>query len=156
MVVALVDRDPWGEVLRLCGGDGRLRWLVSTATDSALPLPFRKLGGDKGDFGSRPLPPPILDALGFFRLLLREGIEALEPEDIRWSTESPLTEALEASGLLGVLPTCLGGCGNAPMLTTLRRDFPGGGPPDAWSAVIVGTEGDVMCFALLGRYGEFE
>lgn len=155
-VVALVDRDPWGEELRLCGGDGRLRWLVSTATDSALPLPFRKLGGDKGDFSSKPLPPPICDALGFFKLLFLAGIEALEPVDSRWSSESPFMEALEASGLLGVLATCFGGCGNAPMLTTLRSDFPSGGPPDACSAAIVGTEGDVMCFALLGRYGEFE
>jgi hypothetical protein len=158
MVVALVDRDPLGEVLRLCGGDGRLRWLVSTATDSALPLPFRKLGGDSGDFGSKPLPPPIFDALGgFFRLLLLEGIEALEPADSRWSTESPLREtALEASGLLGVLETCLGGCGNAPMLTTLRSDFPCGGPAAACSAVVVATEGEVHCFVAPGRAGEFE
>lgn len=129
---------------------------MSTATDSALPLPLRKLGGDSGDFGSRPLPPPIFDALGFFRLLFLDGIEALEPDDDRWSTESPLIEALEASGLLGVLPMCLGGCGNAPILTTLRKDFPGnGGPPDACSAAIVGTEGDVTCL-VPGEYGEFE
>lgn len=84
IVVALVDRDPLGEVSRLCGGDGRPRWLVSTATDSALPLPFRKLGGDSGDFGSRPLPPPIFDALGgFLRLLFLDGMEALEPVDSR-------------------------------------------------------------------------
>lgn len=124
---------------------------MSTATDSALPLPFKKLGGDKGDFGSRPLPPPTTEALGFFRLLLLDGIEALEPVDRRWSSESPLKEVLEASGLLGVLARCLGGCGNAPMLTTLRRDFPRGGLPEACSAAIVGTEGEVMCFALAGR-----
>ena len=116
IVVALVDREPCGEELRLCGGDGRLRWLVSTATDSALPLPLRKLGGDSGDFASRPLPPPIVDALdGFFKLLFLEGIEALEPVDSRWSMESPLIDcALEDSGLLGALKPCLGGCGNAP------------------------------------------
>lgn len=158
IVVALVDRDPLGEVLRLWGGDGRLRWLVSTATESALPLPFRKLGGDNGDFGNRPLPPPIFDArAGFLRLLLLDGIEALEPVDSRWSTESPLREtALEASGLLGVRVPCLGGCGNAPILTTLRSDFPCGWLPVAFPAVIVGTEGEVMCFAAPGRKGEFE
>lgn len=151
MVVALVDREPLGEVLRLCGGEGRLRWLVSTATDSALPLPFRKLGGDSGDFGSSPLAPPIVEALGgFLRLLLRDGIEALEPVDRRWSSESPLMEALEASGLLGVLVPCLGGCGNAPMLTTFRSDFAGAGP-SACCAAMVGTEGEVMCFTVPGR-----
>jgi hypothetical protein len=127
-VVALVDRDPCGEVLRLCGGEGRLRWLVSMATDSALPLPFKKLGGDRGDFGNKPRGPPIFDALGFLRLLFREGMEALEPVDTRWSIESPSTEALVASGLLGVLRLCFGGCGKAPMLTTFRRDLPVGGP----------------------------
>jgi hypothetical protein len=158
IVVALVDRDPLGEVLRLCGGDGRLSWLVSTATDSALPLPFKKLGGDSGDLGSRPLPPPIFDARGaFLRLLLLDGIEALDPVDSRWSTESPLSEtALEARGLLGVREPCFGGCGNAPILTTFRSDFPCGWLVVACSAARVGTEGEVMCFAEAGRRGEFE
>lgn len=51
---------------------------------------------------------------------------------------------------------CLGGCGKAPMLTTLRNDFPCGGPAAARSAAIVGTEGEVMCFPGLGggRCGE--
>lgn len=128
---------------------------MSTATDSALPLPLRKLGGNMGDFGSSPLPPPIFDDLGFLRLLFREGMEARELVDNRWSTESPLTDALEASGLLGVLRPCLGGCGKAPMLTTLRSDLPGAGPPAVCSAAIVGTEGEVMCLAAPGR-GEFE
>lgn len=82
-MVALVDRDPLGDELRLCGGEGRVRWLVSMATDSALPLPFRKLGGDSGDLGNSALPPPIFDALGFLRLLFLDGIEALEPADKR-------------------------------------------------------------------------
>ena len=159
MVVALVDRDPWGEELRLCGGEGRLRWLVSTATDSALPLPFRKLGGnsgDSGDFGSKPLPPPLFNALGFLRLLFLDSTEALELVDNRRSTESPLMGVLEASGLLGFLRPCLGGCGNAPMLTTLRNAFAGAEAPAACSAASVGTEGEVMCFAAAGRCGELE
>src|SRR5690242_13089531 len=156
IVVALVDRDPCGEELRLWGGDGRLRWLVSTATDSALPLPLRKLGGNMGDFGRSPLAPPMLDVLGFLRLLFLDGTEVREHADNRWSTESPLTEALEASGELGVRTTCLGGCGKAPMLTTLRSDLPGAGPPAACSADIVGTEGAAMGLAATGRCGEVE
>jgi hypothetical protein len=89
-----------------------------------------------------------LDALGFFRLLFLEGIEALEAVDRRWSTESPLIEELVDKGLLGLRPMCFGGCGNAPMLTVLRSDFPGGsGPGAACSAAIVGTEGESACFA---------
>lgn len=122
-VVALVAYDPWGDELRLCGGDGRLRWLVSTGTESELAL--RRLGGDKGDRGRRPRAPPMLEVLGFFRLLFREGTEALETDDSRRSIMSPPGMELADSGLLGFdLPMCLGGCGNAPMLTVLRNVFP--------------------------------
>jgi hypothetical protein len=71
-VVALVAYEPWGEELRLCGGEGRLRWAVSTVTESALPL--SRLGGDRGDFGSKPRAPPMLELRGFLRLLFREGV----------------------------------------------------------------------------------
>jgi hypothetical protein len=146
-VVALVVYDPCGDEVRLCGGDGRLRWLVSTATESALPL--RKLGGDKGDLGRRPRAPPILEVLGFFRLLFRDGTEALETDDSLRSTSSPPGVELAESGLLGAdLPVCLGGCGNAPMLTVFRSDFPGGNAPTGVpSAVNVGTDGELPCFA---------
>lgn len=107
-VVALVAYDPWGEELRLCGGDGRLKWPLSTVTESALP--FSKLGGDNGDLGSRPRPPPILEVRGFFRLLFREGTELFEMEDSRRSVDSPLGVRLADSGLEGFdRPMCFGG-----------------------------------------------
>jgi hypothetical protein len=97
--------------------------------ESALPL--RKLGGDKGDLGSRPRAPPMLEALGFWRLLFLAGgadfvdfVEVMEEEERRWSTESPTTDELVDSGLLGFREACLGGCGKAPMLTALRSDLP--------------------------------
>jgi hypothetical protein len=97
--------------------------------DSALPL--RKLGGDKGDLGSRPRAPPTLEALGFWRLeFLASGAdfvdlaEVMEEEERRWSTESSRADELVDSGLLGFLVACLGGCGKAPMLTALRSDLP--------------------------------
>jgi hypothetical protein len=146
-VVALVVYDPCGDEVRLCGGDGRLRWLVSTATESALP--FRKLGGDNGDRGRRPRAPPILDVLGFFRLLFLDGTEALETTESLRSTNSPPGTELVESGLLGAdLPVCLGGCGKAPMLTVFRSDFPwGSAPTGVPSAVSVGTEGELPCLA---------
>lgn len=118
---------------------------MSTATESALPL--RRLGGDSGDRGSRPRAPPMLEVLGFFRLLFLEGTEALETEDNRRSTISAPGIELVESGLLGFdLPMCLGGCGNAPMLTVFRSDFPcGKAPTGTPSAVSVGTEGELLC-----------
>ena len=42
------------------------------------------------------------------------------------------------------------------MLTTLRNDFPCGGPVAAYPGAMVGTEGEVVCFPGLGsgRCGE--
>jgi hypothetical protein len=146
-VVALVVYEPWGDELRLWGGEGRLRWLVSTATESALP--FRKLGGDRGERGRSPRPPPIpmLELRGFFRLLFLEGTEALETMDSRRSTKSPPGMELVDKGLFGAdFPVCLGGWGNAPMLTVLRSVFPWGMEPTGVpSAVRVGTEGELPC-----------
>jgi hypothetical protein len=134
--------------LRLCGGEGRLRWLVSTGTESALA--FSRLGGDKGDRGSSPRAPPMLDVLGFLRLLFLEGTEVLETDDsLRSTMSAPGVEHAE-SGLLGFdLPMCLGGCGKAPMLTVLRRLLPcGNEPTGAPSAVSVGTEGELACLGM--------
>lgn len=122
---------------------------MSTGTESALA--FKRLGGDRGDFGSRPRAPPMFDVLGFFKLLFLDGTEALETDDSRRSTDSPPRVVLADNGLPGAedlpLPLCLGGWGNAPMLTVFRRDFPGGseptGPP---SALSVGTDGEFPCF----------
>lgn len=59
------------------------------------------------------------------------------------STVSPLGVELADSGLGGWLPSllaCFGGCGNAPILTVFRSDFPGGSEPAGVSvAVKVGT-----------------
>jgi hypothetical protein len=100
----------------------------------ASALPLRKLGGDKGDLGSRPRAPPMLETLGFWRLLflvdgadfvdLADLTEVMDDEERRWSTESPTTDEAVDSGLLGFLEACLGGCGKAPMLTALRSDLP--------------------------------
>jgi hypothetical protein len=134
--------------VRLCGGEGRLRWLVSTATESALP--FKKLGGDKGDRGRRPRPPPMFEVLGFFRLLFLDGTEALETDDSLRSINSPPGIELVESGLCGAdLPICLGGWGKAPMLTVFRSVLPGGnGPAGALSVVNVGTGGELACLEL--------
>lgn len=147
-LVALVEYDPWGEELRLWGGDGRLRLAESTATESALPL--SRLGGDRGDRGSKPRAPPIFDVLGFFRLLFRVGGVLLDMEDTRRSIMSPPGVELVDSGLVGFdRPICFGGWGNAPMLTVLRRDRPAGsGPARPLSAGSSGTEGEVVCFGL--------
>jgi hypothetical protein len=67
----------------------------------------------------------MLEVLGFFRLLFLDGTEALETDDSLRSTNSPPGVELVASGLFGAdLPMCLGGCGNAPMLTVFRSVFP--------------------------------
>jgi hypothetical protein len=149
-VVALVVYDPWGDELRLCGGEGRFRKAVSTVTESALP--FRRLGGESGDLGSKPRAPPMLDILGFFKLLLREGAEPLETEETLRSTTSPPGVELVDSGLVGTdRPTCRGGCGNEPMLTVLRSDLPTGRRPGGPSSPgNEGTEGEVMCL-VFGR-----
>lgn len=82
--------------------------MVSTVTESALPL--RRLGGDRGDRGRRPRAPPILEVLGFFKLLFLEGTEALETEDNLRSTKSPPGMELVERGLFGAdFPICLGG-----------------------------------------------
>lgn len=106
-----------------------------------------KLGGDNGDLGSRPRAPPILDVLGFFRLLFREGTELLETEDSLRSVVSPPGVKLADSGLVGFdLPMCLGGWGNAPILTVFRSDFPAGsGPAGPSSDGSAGTEGEFEC-----------
>lgn len=122
-VVALVAYDPCGDELRLCGGEGRLRCPLSTATESALPL--SRLGGERGDFGSKPRPPPIFEARGFLRLLSRGGSEPFDTV-LGPATSPPGVELVER-GLEGFdLAVCLGGCGKAPMLTVLRNDFPAG------------------------------
>jgi hypothetical protein len=148
-VVPLVVYDPWGEEVRLCGGDGILRKAVSIVTESALP--FSRLGGESGDLGSSPRAPPMFDVLGFFRLrlLLREGTPPLETEETLRSTTSPPGVELVDSGLVGTdRPTWRGGCGNEPMLTVLRSDLPTARPPGGTlSPGNEGTEGDVMCFA---------
>jgi hypothetical protein len=89
----------------------------------------------------------MLEVLGFFRLLFLEGTAALETDDSLRSTMSPPGVELVESGLLGLdLPVCLGGCGNAPMLTVLRSVFPWGiAPTGVPSAVSVGTEGEFPC-----------
>jgi hypothetical protein len=125
-------------VLRLNGGDGRLRWPASTATESALP--FSKLGGpgDRGDRGRRPRPPPIFEVRGFLRLLVREGTEPLETDETLRSIMSPPGVTLADSGLVGFdRPTCLGGCGKEPMLTVFRSDLPTGMPPAEASSASV-------------------
>jgi NADH:ubiquinone oxidoreductase subunit E len=67
----------------------------------------------------------MLEVLGFFKLLFLDGTEALDTEDSLRSTMSPPGVELADSGLLGFdLPVCLGGCGNAPMLTVFRSVFP--------------------------------
>lgn len=120
---------------------------MSTVTESALPL--SKLGGDNGDRGKRPRAPPVFDVLGFFRLLVREGIDAFETDDSLRSVISPLGVELADSGLLGFdLPMCLGGCGNEPILTVFRSVLPPDNAPAELSvAGKEGTEGEVMCFA---------
>jgi hypothetical protein len=152
--VVVVAYDPCGEELRLCGGEGRLRKPVSTVTESALP--FSRLGGERGDLGKRPRAPPMFDVLGFCRLLLRGVPEPFETEEtLRSTTTSPPGVELVDSGLVGTdLPTCRGGCGNAPMLTVLRSDLPTGRAPGRPSSPgNEGTEGEraLLCFEL-GRY----
>jgi hypothetical protein len=67
----------------------------------------------------------MLEFLGFFRLLFLEGTEALETLDSLRSTNSPPGMELVDKGLFGAdLPVCLGGWGNAPMLTVFRSVFP--------------------------------
>lgn len=118
---------------------------MSTGTESALAL--SKLGGDSGDRGSRPRAPPMLDVLGFLRLLFRDGTEALETDDSLRSTTSPPGTELADSGLLGFdRMVCRGGCGKAPMLTVFRSVFPCGTLPTGTpSAVTVGIDGEVRC-----------
>lgn len=121
-------------------------------TESALPL--SRLGGDRGDRGSRPRAPPTLDVRGLFRLLLREGTEPFETDETRRSTISPPGVELVERGLVGfALPPCLGGCGNEPMLTVLRRDLPAGRLlPCKSSAGSEATEDEVRCLEVeLGR-----
>lgn len=100
-VVALVAYEPWADEFLLCGGDGKLKWLVSTDTDS--PVPLSRLGGDKGDLGKSPRPPPTLDTLlGFLRLLARAGdAVGLLGADNLCPSESLLGVALADSGLGG-------------------------------------------------------
>jgi hypothetical protein len=90
----------------------------------------------------------MFEVLGFFRLLFLDGTEPLEMDDTLRFTRSPSGVELVESGLVGFdLPMCLGGCGNAPMLTVFRSVFPGGsGPAGPLLAGRVGTEGDVVCF----------
>lgn len=122
-VVALVVYEPWGDELRLCGGEGRLRCPASMATESALPL--SRLGGERGDLGSRPRAPPIFEVRGILRLLSREGTDLFDPDEILEPGASAAGVELVASGLPGVeRPPCLGGCGKEPMLTVLRRALP--------------------------------
>lgn len=122
-VVALVAYDPCGDEFRLCGGEGRLRCPLSIATESALPL--SRLGGERGDFGSKPRPPPTFEARGFLRLLSRGGSELFGR--LLGPAISPPGVELVESGLEGLdLVMCLGGCGKEPMLTVLRKDFPAG------------------------------
>jgi hypothetical protein len=89
----------------------------------------------------------MLEFLGFFRLLFLEGTEALETVDSLRSTNSPPGMELVDKGLFGAdLPICLGGWGNAPMLTVFRSVFPRGiEPTDVPSVVIEGTEGELPC-----------
>jgi hypothetical protein len=89
----------------------------------------------------------MLEFLGFFRLLFREGTEALETIESRRSTISPPGMELVDRGLFGAdFPVWLGGRGNAPMLTVLRSVFPWGiEPTGVPSAVRVGTEGELPC-----------
>lgn len=139
-----------GEAFRLWGGEGKPRWPFSTGTESIPPL--SKLGGDRGERGRSPRPPPMLDVRGFLRLLFREGTVPLEMEETRLFMGSPSTGVelveLADSGLVGLeRPICLGGWGKEPILTVFRSDFPGGSEPAALtSAEKVGTEGEVTCF----------
>jgi hypothetical protein len=94
------------------------------------------------------LRPPTFETRGavFLRLFLLAGvIGGLRPGAVLESTVSPLGVELADRGLGGWLPSllaCLGGWGNAPMLTVLRSDFPGGsGPAGDSVAVSVGTVG---------------
>ena len=81
---------------------------MSTVTESALPL--SRLGGDRGDRGRSPRAPPMLEVLGFFKLLFLEGTEAFETDDSLRSTNSPPGIELEERGLFGAdFPICLGG-----------------------------------------------
>lgn len=89
----------------------------------------------------------MLDVLGFFRLLFREGTEVLDTDDSLRSVVSPPGVKLADSGLVGFdLPVCLGGCGNAPILTVFRRDLPAGSAPAGPSSDgSAGTEGESAC-----------
>jgi hypothetical protein len=89
----------------------------------------------------------MFEVLGFCRLLFREGTEPLETDDSLRSIMSVPGVELADSGLPGFdLPMCLGGCGNAPMLTVFRSVFPGGSKPAGGpSAGSMGTEGELPC-----------
>lgn len=78
-------------------------------------------------------------------------------DERRRSIVSPSGVRLAESGLEGLeIPICLGGCGNAPMLTVFRSVLPAGsGPAGPSSACKVGTDGEFVCFAP-ARYGNAE
>lgn len=115
-----------------------------------------------GDLANKPRP-PTLDILGAGLLTLPclDGVANLEPAANLWSSVSLLGVELADSGLGGwlpFLPTYLGGCGKAPILTVFRRVLPGGNGPAGESFVAsVGTlEAEFVWPLGIGRRGNDE